>query len=465
MCFARLNRLRATIKFRFTLWYSGLFMISTAVLFGVAYLSLAAALQRRDHEAIQLELQDYAADYQRGGPEAVAREMETQEGPDSGVFFFVRLAGPDNATISLSSPRSWRKFNLTQLPIPRLDVANGWTQLSAQDDEDVLELAWARLPDGAVLQVGLNSEEREDVLERFRALLAAILLPVGVIGLGGGAFFAARALRPIRGFVQTLESILATGKFTARAPVMGVGDELDEMSALFNRMLDKIEQLIAGMRNALDNVAHDLRTPMTRLRGMAEIALQMDDRGEGARHALANCLEESDRILAMLTTLMDISEAETGTLRLDRKLVQVREIVEHVMDLYSDVAEDKRIAMSVAVPHELYVVADPSRLQQVLANLLDNAVKYTPAQGCVTIAGARRDSHVVITVTDTGMGIAAEDLPRIWDRLYRGDKSRAQRGLGLGLSVVKAIVHAHGGTVAVSSWPGHGTEISLSLPI
>jgi signal transduction histidine kinase len=253
-------------------------------------------------------------------------------------------------------------------------------------------------------------------------------------------------------------------------PVGADRDAIDELSALFNQMLDRISTLIEGMGSALDNVAHDLRTPMTRLRGVAERALASDPAGgnlQAQREALSTCLEESERILAMLDTLMDISEAETGTMRLALAPVDLDALVREVVSVYEDVAEDKQIDLRTALhvlDAGLTVIGDRDRLRQVLANLVDNAIKYTPSGGRVTVSAAADGDSIHIEVADTGIGIAAHDLPRIWERLYRGDHSRAERGLGLGLSLVRAIVRAHGGSVDVRTELGRGSTFTIRLP-
>jgi signal transduction histidine kinase len=286
-----------------------------------------------------------------------------------------------------------------------------------------------------------------------------------LVGVLGGALLTRSTMQPLRQLAAVVETILRTGRFEARVPVAGTGDPLDRLGALFNAMLDRIVSLVAGMRGSLDNVAHDLRTPMTRLRSIAERALETGgDDPARYREALADCLEESERVSEMLNTLMDISEAETGVMRLALEPVEASSILHDVAELYGDVADDKGVRIEVAAADGLVVSADRSRLRQVLANLVDNAVKFTPAGGLVTMRARAGDGEISIEVEDNGPGISAEDLPRIWERLYRGDRSRSERGLGLGLSLVRAIVQAHEGRAEVVSSPGQGARFSVTLP-
>jgi signal transduction histidine kinase len=328
----------------------------------------------------------------------------------------------------------------------------------------VLDVASARLPDGTLFQVGKSSEERVEVLARFRRVVLVVLLSTVAVGLAGGALLTHWTLRPLRALAGAVRRNLDTGRLSERVPVRQTGDALDELGTLFNGMLDRIESLIAGMRGSLDNVAHDLRTPMTRLRGLAEAALQGPADVEAYRAALADCVEESERVVAMLTTLMDISEAETGTLRLHREAVEIVPILEETRSLYADLAEDEGVELGVAAPPGLTVDADRNRLRQVLANLVDNAVKYTPSGGRVEMEAHREGAWVRIVVRDTGIGIPLAEQPRVWQRLYRGDESRSERGLGLGLSLVRAVVAAHRGRVELESTPGAGAAFAVWLP-
>lgn len=459
---SRLDRLRGALGFRLALWYAGLFVASAIVLGALTYVLLAASLRQRDRDLIGTTLARYAAAYERGGLPLLNRLISADRVAGRYEPLLVRVIGHGAEAVYLDMPRDWR-FDLDQLTAetPRLG-APGWAELRSVDGS-VLEVASVRLREGSLFQVGKSSERRAELLQRFRDTLLLVFVSVALIAGAGGYTLTVSALRPLRDLRNAVRDILETGRMHARVPVRRPGDSLDELSALFNALLDRIEALLAAMRGALDNVAHDLRTPMMRLRGVAESALE-SGRPEAAADALAECLEESDRVVAMLETLMDISEAETGTLRLQLEPVALAGVLEDAVALYADLAEDKGLTLAVDAPPDVCARADRNRLRQVAANLLDNAVKYTPAGGRVELSARREAAEVLLRVSDTGPGIAPEDRPRIFDRLYRGDRSRSERGLGLGLSLVKAIAAAHRGSVSVDSRPGGGSTFTVRLP-
>ena len=455
-----IERASQALGLRLAAWYLGTFLASTFVIAGLTYGLLAASLETRDHDIIQSTLREYATRYQAGGLPALARAIEIEQRSGLREPLFVRLVGPFQDVLLYSLPETWGAFDLSELPGGPNDI---WGQVPARDRNAVLEVATLPLGGGTVLQVGKTSESRDQLLSNFRRVLLLGAAAAVAIGIIGGLFLTRSTLKPLRDLRDAVQRILRTGQTDDRVPVYGSGDAVDELSGLFNAMLTRITTLIHGMRDALDHVAHDLRTPMTRLRVTAESALATND---PARHreALSDCLEESDRVLSMLTTLMDISEAETGTMKLNRQPVDLAKLAAEVTAVYEDTAEDAGVTLHTSVPEQLVVTADRDRLRQALANLVDNAIKYTPPGGRVEVAAGRHDSGVSISVRDTGAGIPEHEIPRIWDRLYRGDQSRTTRGLGLGLSLVRASVEAQGGTVAVESTPGHGSTFTISLP-
>ena len=435
-------------------------------MFALAYVLLSVSLQQQDRAIIESELQLYASRYETAGLDAVVAEINGRHRES----LFVRVAGPRNQTLLQHIPAEWNEFDFKQLGAAPPSTDRQWTYLVAAEEEwfedpDRLEILSTTLPDGSLAQVGKSTEARKDILGYFQGIFAVVMIVVLGLGLAGGALLASRSLQPLRDLAAVLRSIRETGKMDARAPTPPTGDELEELARLFNALLETIESLVARMRDALDNIAHDLRTPMTRVRGAAEIALRSNPDLESCREALADCLEESEQVLTMLNALTDISEAEAGALKLDVEEVDLPGLIRSVIGVYQYVADDKGISVHTALPEQLGLRADPKRLRQAVANLLDNAIKYTPHGGRIEIKAQREQHQVVISVTDTGIGIQPEELPKIWDRLYRGEASHAQRGLGLGLSLVQAVVLAHRGSVEAHSQPGQGSRFVICLPI
>lgn len=463
MSFGGSSRAGLTFSLKVSLLYAALFVVGALGLFGIAFLFIESLVEQREQEVIQAQLQEYRAWYEEGGLPALKARLG-QESKNRREIFFFRVSSRLNNVVFVSIPEGSEAFNPKQLQTISPTASGFWNSFNSQGEKSAWVIASTRLRGGYFLQVGKNVAQRQEILSYFRSLFLYFTIPVLLTGVLIGGAITFRAMLPIRRLIQTVRHILETGETSQRVPSRSERGELDELVILFNQMLDKHEALIRAMHDSLDNVAHDLRTPMTRIRGIAELSLQSPNDHERCLEALSDAMEESERVLTMLNTLMDISEAETGSMHLSIATLSVKEMVQTAIDLFEILAEEKGIALQSHVSGNPIVQADRVRLQQVVANLLDNAFKYTRPGGNITISAVEKEDFLKITVADNGIGIGPEDLDKIWDRLYRGDSSRSKRGLGLGLSFVKAIVEAHGGSVAVESRVNEGSIFTVWLP-
>lgn len=441
----------SSLAFRLGAFYLVLFLASFGMLLLAADRATRVALEAVEEEMLQRELRVHRAELDRREPErgcAVDR------------VFFLRVSTPDDRTLYRHGPPGAPSDHA--LRASAAGPGAGFVRLHT--DRGGWTVAAVRLGDDRVLQIGLSAAFREATLRELRRSYAWILGTAAFLAVFGGVLLAQRTLRPVRELAAAAQRVVREGDFAARVPRRGTGDELDRLARSFNEMLAHNERLVRGMRDALDHVAHDLRTPLTRLRATAELALRDEDPAV-QREALSDVLEEVDRVLSILRTLTDIGEADSGAMHLEKTAVELGEIAREVVDLYSHVAEEAGVALRVEVREPVTLQADRVRIQQALANLVDNAVKYTRAGGEVAVEVVAEGSTAVLRVRDTGVGIPEQALPRIWERLYRADSSRSQRGLGLGLSFVQAIVRAHGGEARVSSVVGRGSIFELRFAI
>ena len=310
---------------------------------------------------------------------------------------------------------------------------------------------------------GLSKQALSALREDFREYLAWPLLFVIILSALVGWFMARRALSGVVQLTRTAKAV-ADGALKERVPVKGRQDEIDRLAMTFNTMLDRISALIQGMKETNDSIAHDLRSPIARMRGIAEAALTSESSSEAHRVLAGDIIEQCDRLLGMINTVLDISEAEAGVAKLVIEDLNVAEVVRDAVGLFLPMAEDKHITALVQAPSALRCYSDRRKLQRILGNLLDNAIKFTSPGGTITITLNGNAKEVSIWIKDTGVGISNEDTSRIFEKFFRADKSRSEAGSGLGLSLAKAFAYSLGGSITVTSIPAEGSLFEVTLP-
>ncbi len=460
------------INVKLTIVLVATFLLGASVLYALTVFSLVRSLQQEDHNALRAHLLRYWARYEVGGVQAVTRQAESERFLPGDSLRLIRITDSDNVTRMF---RASDEFAPVERELGAGERPHGLDDIAViQTDEHpvAIEVAALRLGNGVVLQAGAGTENRMRLLGVVSRNFAVSAVLIVIVSALAGVVLTARMLRPLERLNSAVRSIIGTGKISERIETQGGGDELDALTVAFNEMLQRIETLVQGIKGTLDIVAHDLRTPLTRLRGIAEVALRGPAEPERYREALSDCLEESEQIIRMLNAIMDISEVESGVLTLDRRPNDLGSLVEDVIELYRYPAEERSIVIGFSVPPSgIQVTVDTARMRQVVGNLLDNAVKYSPAGGTVQVrvgdAGelaAEYGDQVFIEVVDDGIGIPETELPHIWERLYRGSTVGETSGLGLGLSLVQAIVAAHGGTVTAESRTQKGSRFLVLLP-
>jgi signal transduction histidine kinase len=324
-----------------------------------------------------------------------------------------------------------------------------------------------RISPDFLLQVGISLAENEKYLKVFKRLLLHLIFPLFCVSAVIGWLLARQALRGVEEVTLTAMDI-TKGAYDKRVQVKKRLLEISRLANTFNAMLDRIQALLKGMGEVTDNVAHDLRSPLTRIRGIAEMTLVGKSSISDYEKMAASTIEECDNLINLINlinTMLDITETEAGVGRFEKETVDVKKLLSDACDLFQPVADEKNISLLTRLPDEMVIRSDKGRLQRMVTNLLENAIKYTDSGGKVTISAYKDKGRVHIVFADTGVGISEKDLPKIFERFYRCDNSRTQPGTGLGLCLVRAIAKALGGDIRVSSKLNEGSTFSVSLPL
>lgn len=459
-----------SISFNFnlklTLIYTCFFLLLVVSNYAYFDYLLDQSIQERELDVLNAQVDEFKAWYYEGGVPALKQRFQDhlQKLSRNDNSYFIRVVSPRGDVVFFYYPKGHDKFDYKILD-RYLSQEKNYFLIDHQAGSPRWHVVSVPLETDLFLQVGTNGSSGQLLHDRLRDSVFKASIPFVILCILFGYFITDRSIRPIKNLLSTLREIMKTGQLSRRVKISKNRSDLEELGFLFNQILERNEQLLEGMRNTLDHVAHDLKTPMTRFRASIESTLSSENpTKEQLLKSLHDCMEESEDILKTLNTLMDVAEAESGVIQLQSNEVNLAHLFKKLCDLYEFVAEEKSVQILYCHDDSLKVKADEVRLQQVLANLLDNAIKYNKEKGFVHINAYKEENKIKISVKDSGIGIASKEHEKVWRRLYRVDSSRNTKGLGLGLNLVEAIVKAHGGKIILESKAGYGAEFIVELP-
>ena len=463
----RLPRIFRTTPFRLTLLFLALFASAASAFLAYVYVATAGEATRRTDQEIKREMRSLVDVYDRAGVDAVNQSLIERAASERPFLYL--LMGKDGKRISGSIQESpvekfegepaWATFQVTDADVQGREVKHPARGLQQ------------RLSAGEILFVGADvGEDEAYVVKILRALWGAGALVI-ILGLSGGVLVSRNVSRAMASLTDVVDRV-RNGELGARARVRGARDEFDELAQGVNEMLDRLERSMAGHKHAGDAIAHDLRSPLTRLRARLEAAYLDVEAGKGdARQALAQALEDTDGVLKTFGAVLSIARLQAAGSAPDPALFDPSELAADISELYEPLCEEKDIDFAAELSKDLSVRGNREFIAQALANILDNAVKYTPAGGAIMLRVRRRSSgEVEFSVTDTGPGVPDGDRERVIQRFVRLENSRNEPGAGLGLSLVAAVAEAHGGRLELAEGPGKvgdrgpGLRVALVLP-
>jgi signal transduction histidine kinase len=461
-----LTKLFRTTTFRLSLTYLALFSAAAIVAIFYIYWNTTVLLSRQLNQTIDAELKGLAEQYRAGGlDQLVSIVAERSQTPGNSLYLVADSEGRRVAgNLSAVSPELWNSLGPVEFVYRRPATGGVETRLAFANV--------FRLPSGYRLIVGRDIEDRRELARSVRSAMLWGLGVMALFGIGGGYWVSRKLLARIDAVAATTRTIME-GDLSGRLPVNGSGDELDRLSESLNLMLVRIEQLMAGLREVSDNIAHDLKTPLNRLRNRVEAALR-EPYGEPVyREALERTIEEADGLIKTFNALLSIARIEAGAGGENRETLDVSALLRDVAELYEPVADERGLVLKAEAEAPIFIRADRQLLGQAIANLIDNAIKYgapgaagggNGAKPEIDVSARTKGSLAEIVVTDRGPGVPVPDRERVLDRFVRLEASRSEPGSGLGLSLVAAVARLHGGGLRLED-NEPGLRVVLALPM
>jgi heavy metal sensor kinase len=466
MSFGRIRKLTRTLAFRLTLWYAVVFILSACVAFAFFYLLIVRITNQRTDADLLAAANRLSHIYALEGGDRLHRAamLQVQAAGEQQMFF--RLFYPSGIFFASSNLTYWRDIGIDRDAVDAV-LERGEPYAFATQALPLrpykARIIYQEIGGGVVLQLGYSLEGESMLLRTFQRTFMVTMAGLLVLAVGVGGFMARRALAGVASVTRTARQI-SEDDLDTRVPVRHRHDEIDQLAVTFNQMLDRIQQLVGGIRQMNDNIAHDLRSPITRIRGLAEVTLHNGAGMEDYVQMAASTIEECDRLLHLINTMLAIAHTEAGVDPKTFQTVDMGALVQEACGLFQPLSEDKGIVLTCETDGNCRTRGNESLLQRMVANLIDNAIKYTPPKGEIRVRVSRGADFVRTAVRDSGPGIPPVHRNRIFERFYRADESRSQSGAGLGLSLARAVAVAHGGEIVLNSEPGAGSTFEVTLP-
>jgi signal transduction histidine kinase len=458
----KLHNFKNSLLFRLAILYAVAFTVLSTIGFLIFYYRIYdVTMERLDLELLE-KTQKYTALAKEAGLKGVLPEITAEAESEDAQEDFYRLFNSKGDILFTTDMSYWGT-------IPKLDILSkiqneGLTYViqnqAFEERDDKARMITAIIGPDSVLQLGESLEEVDEYLDIFLKLFSILVISLIIVSAFIGWLLARRATIDMQEVTETAEEI-SSGSYDRRVQVKGRYKEIERLSATFNHMLDRIQGLLNSMKEINDNIAHDLRSPLARIRGIAEMSLLKEKSIDAYKDMAVSTIEECDTLIGMINTMLDITEAEAGVNGVEAEEFELVALIHEACELFRPITEEKKIHLKTDLPESLTFKSDKKKMKRIVMNLLENAIKYTPADGTVAIYADAQNGEIRIDFEDTGMGISKNDLPHIFERFYRCDSSRSQGGVGLGLSLVKAYTEFLNGTIQVESTLNQGSRFFL----
>ena len=455
-----------SMAYRLTIRYISAFIVFFGMASLLFYFLVTVILNHQLEEDLGEDLQEFSHFYKQGGLEKVREEIEKEMLSEDAESVFFAIVDNTGHILLSSDLVHWRGAMPVAASIQReLQEGRPHFRKIATDAKDYPYMAASVALDSERLMVlGETTEEQAEFLQLLLKVFVGVFafaIPAATLA---GWLMAQDAARNIRQISQTASRI-QRGQFDSRVNLRTKDAEIQMLIDAFNAMLGRINDLMQEMRELTDNVAHDMRSPLARIRALSETLITAPQSVGLDQHTAAFIIKECDRLIQMINATLEVAEAESGVARISQERVDMTQLVADACELFETVASEKSVTLVARLAQDCWLTGNLSALQRMLANIIDNAIKYTPAQGAISVTLETGQNQILIAVADTGIGISLADQERIFERYFRCDHSRSLVGCGLGLSYSRAVAHSHGGRIEVTSTPGAGSCFHIVLPV